>query len=62
MTKPQHQPIGWTNDSDPSGTGYQIMTENGLETYDIDEHAAYLATVERTKQFLARRSMERNHA
>jgi hypothetical protein len=54
MTKPQHQPIGWTNESDPSGTGYQIMTENGLETYDLNEHAEYLAAVERVKRFKER--------
>ncbi len=54
MTNPAQQPIGWTDESDPCGQGYQIMTENGLETYDLSEHEEYMKAVERVKHFKER--------
>jgi hypothetical protein len=51
----EDKPIGWTNESDPHGAGYQIMTENGLETYDIEEHSDFLKEVERINNYLKER-------
>jgi hypothetical protein len=46
----QH-PIGWTDEHDPHGQGYLIMTENGLEVYDMDEHEQFLKEKERLRNY-----------
>ena len=46
------RPIGWTDESDPNGIGYQIMTEDGLKIYDKDEHAEYLSEKQRVERLI----------
>jgi hypothetical protein len=52
MIDPKEQPLGWTDESDPCGIGYRIMTDKGMETYDISEHAEFLKTVERVQRLI----------
>jgi hypothetical protein len=52
MIDPKEQPVGWTDESDPCGIGYRIMTEKGLETYDIGEYIDYRAAVERVQKYI----------
>ena len=47
MNNPLKKPIGWTDESDPNGAGYKVMTEYGIKTYDRDEYAEFCAEVER---------------
>lgn len=38
-----NRPIGWVNEDDPNGIGYQIMThDRGLVTFDIEDHAEFI--------------------
>jgi hypothetical protein len=47
-----HRPIGWVDENDPNGVGYQIMTEVGLKIYDKDEHQEYLIEKHRVEELL----------
>jgi hypothetical protein len=42
--------IGWTDEANPNGIGYQIMTEEGLKTFD--DKKEFESEVERVKNFL----------
>lgn len=45
--------IGDYDESDPNGTGYKIMTREGLKTFDLSEHDDYLRERTRVSDLLS---------
>lgn len=49
-----HRTIGWTDESDPNGIGYQILTEEGLKVFDKEEHQEYLTEKQRVHELIVK--------
>jgi len=54
------RPIGWVDENDPNGIGYQIMTEVGMKIYDKDEHGEYLVEKQRVEELINERRYQCN--